>query len=656
MSKQNEVEDRRSARERLDLNEAFEVKLSHGTTVQIAGGDTQITTTKTVKDEDGNDVEKISLVADFVPWLPVTHEAHRISRDGECRSTGDTRFYPEVITQRGTFRSTNPVSETVAYDLKKIRALLHKAGLVLPLAATDRSRLENVLSEFGAHDGSRDQRIAYESMGWANIDGHWTYVAPRGGVNADGIVELAVTSPGAEEDDQSLPAALSEIGFDHIPEGDDLRESAGAIAAFIAQCVEDHSAPYLMLGTAFTSVLPHPSQTVANLVGPTGQGKSQIARATLGFFSSAQKVTADLTAKPSLIGLQARAVWSRHTVCVWDDYRAESAATDPAMRQNASSLIQMHLTGDDAAKSNKLRGIGAANPVQSFGVLTSEQIIDGGEGIANRLLVSHLGAGDVILNPRGSAPVDVWRHQWEATGKARGLMAAYLRWVAGRIERAGSLRAFEAKIDRRRGKLLNDLPTSRTLTSAAMVLVGWDAFRAFAKESGFDDLLPDWALIETAILASANAAESAASDQNPARRIIEATRDKIAAGAGHVTLEGGEKPEGWELLGWENDRNHVRPKMRSDFVGFLTPDAQWIAVSGNWVETVRQRMGITNSASALREKFLELPDVHPDSAKAKPSGFGFQGRPRGIYVRTELLVPDLADALKRPAKKDTRVF
>jgi len=647
-------------REMLDEGETFEVDLSQGTTVRVNGSQTAVTTVKKVKDKDadGNEVEvdKVTVVSDFVPWLPVTHEAHRITRDGETRATAETRFYPEVITSHGTFRSVNPVSEAVAFDLKKIRSLLHKAGLVLPLSAADRSRLENVISEFGAHDGSRDQRIAYEAMGWAKIDDRWTYVAPRGGVTKDGIVELAVTSPGSDEDDLSLPAALGEIGFDRIPDTEEeLRQAAGAIAAFIAQTVEDHPAPYLLLGTVLTSVLPHPSQTVANLVGPTGQGKSQLARAALGFFSSAQKVTADLTAKPSLIGLQARAVWSRHCVCVWDDYRAESAAADADMRRNASSLIQMHLTGDDAAKSNKLRGIGAANPVQSFGVLTSEQIIDGGEGIANRLLVSHLGAGDVLINPRGSAPVDIWRSQWEATGEARAFMAAFLQWVASRIERAGGLREFERKIDTRRSKLLNDLPTSRTLTSAAMVLTGWDALFSFADEAGFADLLPDWDTIEAAILATANAADSAASDQNPARRILEATRDKIAAGAGHVTLEFDEKPDRWELLGWENDRNHIRPKTRSEFVGLLTPDAQWVAVSGNWIETLRQRMGITTSAQALREKFLELPDVHEDSAKAKPSGFGFKGRPRGIYVRTSALVPDL-DIAPSKKKTDDRTF
>lgn len=634
----------------LASDEPFEVDLSQGTTVRIAGVDTAVVTTKKVKTKDNNgdeiEVDKVVQVADFIPWLPVTHEAHRITRDGETRATAETRFYPEVITRRGRYRSTNPVSEVVAYDLKKLRSLLHKAGLVLPLAAVDRARLENVISEFGAHDGSRDQRVAYESMGWAKIDGSWTYVAPRGAVTAEGILDLAVTSPGSDDDNpDALPPALAEIGFDRLPKStEELRDAAGAIRAFIEQTTPDHPAPYLLLGTVFTSVLPNPTQTVANLVGPTGQGKSQLARAALGFFSSAQKVTADLTAKPSLIGLQARAVWSRHCLCVWDDYRAESAAADADMRRNASSLIQMHLTGDDAAKSNKLRGIGAANPVQSFGVLTSEQIIDGGEGIANRLLVTHLGAGDVLLNPRGEAPVDVWRHQWETTGRARAFMAAFLRWLAAQIETAGGLREFERRVDRRRSKLLNDLPTSRTLTSAAMVLTGWDRLFAFAEEAGFDDLLPDWDDIETAILATANAADSAASDQNPARRILEATRDKIAAGAGYVTREFDAQPEQWAALGWEDDRNHIRPKPRADFVGLLTPDSEWIAVSGNWIETLRQRMGITTSAQALREKFLDLPDVHPDSAKAKPSGFGFEGRPRGIYVRTSALVPDLESA------------
>ena len=61
----------------LASDEPFEVDLSQGTTVRIAGVDTAVVTTKKVKTKDDNgdeiEVDKVVEVADFVPWLPVTH-------------------------------------------------------------------------------------------------------------------------------------------------------------------------------------------------------------------------------------------------------------------------------------------------------------------------------------------------------------------------------------------------------------------------------------------------------------------------------------------------------------------------------------------------------------------------------------------------------
>ena len=641
-----------SIRDMIDSGDGFEVDLSHGVTARINGADTEVFAEKTVVAKDGTSEVKHELIATFVPWIPVTHEAHAVSRDGHTRPTSETRFYPEVITRHGTFRAPNPVSESVAFSIKKIRSLLHRAGLVLPLDARGIAQLENVLSELGAHDGSRDTRIAYEAMGWAHIDGQWTYVAPRGGVTTDGIVELAVTSPGNDDDSDALPAVLGEIGFDRVVSGDELRSAAGAIRAFQDMMIADHSAPYLLLGTVFSSVLPHPTQTVLDVVGRTGSGKTNVARAALGFLSTARKVTADLTSKPSLVGLQARAAWSRHGLCLWDDYRAESAQNDPEMRKNASSLIQMHLTGDDAAKSNKNRGTGKSNPVQCFGILTSEQIVDGGEGIANRLLVTEVAKGDVLLEPKGSSPYDRWNHDYEDSGLARALMASYLQFIAEQIERAGSLRAFEREVAERRGQLLDRLPTSRTLTSAAMILVGWEFLFDFAEQAGFDDLLPEYDEIEAAILAGANAADVAASEANTARRLIERTRDKIAAGAAFVGAEGLTQPKSWDALGWEKVRGSIQPRTRAN-VGIITPDEQWIVVGRNWLIDLAKEMGITTSQAALNALLLELPFVHPDSAKEKPSAtFGFRSRPRGVYVRADVLAPDLRLPSTKPVEAD----
>lgn len=631
-------------REGLEADKPFEYDLGGGMYIVVGGvrtGFYRMVADKSKDAEEGAQVPK--RIAAFVPWNAATHEAARVTKDGVVRTTSATHFYPEVITPHGRFRTQFPVDEVTAYDVRKLRAKLHRAGIAIPSDTKDRTELENLLSTLGVHDGSREQHVAYEAMGWAHIGGEWTYVAPAGAITSTGIVKTTVTSPGNEDDDpDALPPALGEIGFDRTLDTKQLRKAAGAFSAFVDLMPDGHSAPYLTLGVVFTSVLAHEKQCVLNLVGRTGSGKTNVAKIALGYFSTARKVTADLTSKPSLIGLQARAVWSRFSLCLWDDYRAEDSRTDTDMKKNASSLIQMHLTADDSPKSNRARGIARGNPVRSFGILTSEQIVDGGEGVANRLIVSKVAKGDVKLTPRGKAPYDEYIRTYERTGLVRGLMATYLQWIAQKIEGTGGLRAFEDEVKDRSEALLGAIENSRTLTSAAAILTGWDYMFEFAKEHGFDDLLPEWDDIEAAMLAGANDADLAASAANPAVRLIERTRDKIAAGGGYVSLEYGDSPDAWKVLGWENDHNFIKPRARAQ-VGKITPDEEWIVLNGNWIADLAREMGITTDSKALNDLFVELPSVSAKSAQPRPSGFGFNGRPRGIYIKAAELVPALLD-------------
>lgn len=583
------------------------------------------------------------LVADYVMWYPEVTDRATVGRDGKITRTRNSLFYPEVIRGARRYTLAFPVTDLKSvYSLPSLIPLFHRAGLKLPLDGMDRAVMGNLLSNLGVDDESRYSGIEPEAMGWGKVDGRWTYMAPAGSVDTEGIVDVRVSAPGAEGEEDALPEALGRIGFNRVAEDEELVEDADAIAAFIATCRDEHPLPYLLLGTLFAAPLPQPEQTTVNVVGGTGSGKSHVAKTLMLFLSSSLDPTADLTGKPTLPGLQGRAVWSRHAPCLWDDYRVSDAREDPDLRKNANSLIQMHQSGVDAAKSNKERGVARSRLVRSWGILTSEETLGGGSGILNRTLVTKVTEGDINLTPMGDAPLDHFRRDFGAqTGRARAFYAAYLRWLAEQITDAGSLSAFEAEVTRLRNRTVEKLHTSRTTASAAKLLVGWTFLREFARENGFEGKLPDTHTVERMILAGANEADEAAVEANEMVRILERVREKVASGAAHVAAEDNGAPSDWDYLGWRQEVGFEPRPISPTQAGKIAGD-EWVCVNSDILRRIAKEEGIGTGWRALLDMTAKLPHVHPESrapGDAKPNVEGFRTRPRGVYLRTAWLVP-----------------
>lgn len=585
------------------------------------------------------------LVCDFLPWYPEVANRATVGRDGKITETKTALFRPEVIRRDRTYRLPYPLTDLkTVYQMSALAPMFHRAGLQLPLDPTDRTVLGNLLSSLGVDDGSRESGIEVEAMGWGEIDGAWTYMAPSGSVTAEGIVNVRVSAPGSEGEEDALPEVLGEIGFDRTLEGRELRKAADAIGSFIGICRDDHPMPYLLLGTLFTAPLPQPEQTTLNVVGDSDIGKSHAAKSLMMFLSTSLDATADLTGKPSLSGLQGRAVWSRHGICLWDDFRVDDARDDPELQKNTTALIQAHQSGVDAAKSNKDRGIAKSRLVRSWGILTSEQVVGGGAGIANRMLITQVVEGDVLIEPMGDAPLDHFRKRYGRTGMARAFFASYLQWLAGKIADAGGLRSFEHEVKARRDATVKKLKTTRTTASAAKLLVGWDYVREFATEHGFEDKLPDEHTIAAMILRGANEATEAAGEANAMVRILQRAADKLASGRGYVAAEDNGAPRDWDYLGWRKEEGfEPRPAGAGAMqIGKVGTDDQWICLNSDALKQVAKEENIGTAWKALMGMARALDYVHPESfpsGDAKPNVDGFRTRPRGLYVRADWLIP-----------------
>ena len=650
----------------LENHENHTFALEHNIIVKLAGAETGVyrTTTQTVpvkgpdgkpvKDDKGNtvteDIQTEDRLTRWVPWLAATHEIHAIDAAGRTRTTGAVEFYPEIIDQHGRrFQVTEPVTDKDAFDLKKLRGLLHHAAIQLPVQTADRLHLENVISALGAQDGSRDQRVGFNAMGWAYIDGRLTYLASAGSVTATGLVSHVVARPG-HRDGQGLPAAMAGIGFDRIlTSRQDMRNAAGYIAAFRA-IVPDGPAAIALLGAAWTAPLPQDKHTTLTLEGKSGGGKSLLMATTQGIQSgspsTAMESTANLTQKPSMVGLQARAMWSRHALATWDDHRVGLGHDEEKKALAlAVALIQMGVGAEDPARSNTERGIAAARDMSFMGILTCEELPQGGPAVINRTLSVEIKPDDVKIFPRGTSPFDTYLNQYERTGKARALQASYISWLAKRIEAAGSLRAMQTEVSKLKD-IFHPEMGERVVVSASVLAVGHAYFRMFAAEMGFADLLPSEAEVDAAILATASATDAQAQDANPAYKILQFLRNRMAQHTGFVSGDGGSTPaKHVSEFGWTLDYRGERyiPRQGALFVGTISADFSHLIIPRATISDVKRIEGIGTANSALDRMFAEWAD--PESfSKDKPSmRWGLLSRPRGIIVPTAMLVDALDD-------------
>ncbi|TFD26626.1 hypothetical protein [Cryobacterium lyxosi] len=636
-----------TVRAAIETKTTLAVFLEGGVVVRL-GANPEILLRSSRPGEDGKKVEYLQHLTAWVPWMTGTHEVYEVRVDGRVQSTQESEFFLEILTAGGRRHTlADPLNEATVYDLKKLRSRFHRAAITLPIPAAHRAHIENVISTLGAADQSRDARIAYSAMGWALVDGNWTYLAPAGSVTAAGIRDLVVARPGAR-DGEGLPPAMAKVGFDRIPAGDELHEAAASIAAFKA-IMPNSDAPWIALGALWSAVLPQDKHTTLAIRGTTGGGKSGVMGALQAFQSgagpAAGEFTASLITRPSAIGLEARAAWSRFALATWDDHRMSGtdAVADAQAAARVETLIQLGIGAETGAKSNVGRGIAQSRDMSFTGVLTCEELPRGGAGIVNRLVAVQLEPGDVELTPRGTSAFDLFIQDFADSGKARALHAAYLRWLAERMDNAdgNGLRSLHREVEKEK-KAWHPERATRADVSGSTIAVGWRMFRIFARLHEIEDLLPPEKEVDAAIVSVVNANAGLAADEDPALRILLDIRDRLGS-RGYISGDSFRVPGNHQYrLGWEAQREGYSHGNKLH-LGTITPDFKNVIISRNAVKEVAKSLGITTAPAALSKMFEK--HAHPDSFTGKPSArWGLPSRPRGFIVSSDVIVNLLTES------------
>jgi hypothetical protein len=519
-------------------------------------------------------------------------------------------------------------------------------GQMLPTSATESKQVRNTLAALGdvGSGGGTATISEYGTLGWLNAtDGSgFVYLAPAASVDANGPTDRYTVGAPPKSDEGSQTEAQIAYGWPDIPQdATGIRKAAASVPAFLA-ITPDHHAGFALLGLMFAAPLALSGRGTVFLAALPGTGKTKLigcAQAFLNGDSFGSEFTGGGIGTATFKGSLVATIWARHGVAIWDDSRVpkDDPTKAATMRSIVSGVLQNAYGGSDSGrKSNQSGGQGAVRSSDASAIMSGEALPEE-EGILSRAISVEIGQGDIHLLPVGESPLDIFRADHSAG--ARAIYGAYIQWLAARLNKLGSLKAF--RDDNARVRLSLTPAGGRSGDAASLLAVGWAMFTDFATEAGFADLLPSPNDVTRIVADLAGSNTELVKDSNPAQSVIRVARDMVAQGTGHFDLHDGSVPirSQARTLGWVKGRSYdgtaaYEPTRFS--VGVLTQDARWVVLRNNAVTEIKKRSGMASLPLAqVNAGFASIVMEGSTPGGRSPRELGLE-RVRGYVLPAEM--------------------
>jgi len=618
-------EDHRSLTEMIESRNGDQIQLDDGIHVVIGGPEHGLW-----QDPNPHDVVPTPRrVTTWVARVSAVREVQVLDREGEAhRSDVEKTYAAEIIPRVGrVYRTTSDIPAAIAFNSARLTVELEESGVGTPVKLEAGRMVGSMLQQLGAR--SRERMLSFSAMGWYRdqLSGY-VFLAPAGSVTASGVSNrYLITADPLSKDARGLAPAARAIGWDRVLQtSEEIREAAQSVQAFFAISPENPGLPTALLGMVFTAPLPQSSGTSVIVVGQTGQGKSLATSCAQGFFSgmgmNGSNFMASFTGGTSQAGLSARAAHARFLPLTVDDYKqvaGEPKASELA-REVLTTLVQRAFGADEAGKAQQTGDARATRDIRCHAIVSAEQAPTD-LAIINRSVIVRVSATDVLRSPVGSSPLDIYAIDWLNTGQARALFGTYLQWLAGRMNaHPNGLNGFEAEVE----KVKKSWATHRSERAAlvgGVIWVGWSFFREFLEFHDAADALQSVEFLSENILALVDENVAIASEAKPARLIVEAIRNSIAARDGHVVNTSMMAPTYAELLfGWDGSGFDGTPRASGKVLGVVSDDLKYVVLTSDAVQRTARSLGFAMSKEKLAQEFagLVVPGSTPGERTPMP--------------------------------------
>lgn len=610
--------------------------------------------TREVDDLDAGKTRRELALQEVTTWVPYTERTTTIARvnaEGVGVPVDDPTYAVAIVDRRGRRWEGDGLTPLQLGDLRQMTAKT-RAAVTKPLDREGKGRVENVatvLAECG------EDELAFAQTGWVKTPAGVAFLAPAGSITANGASAAFRVGPPVGSDSDALGPGPERTGWTTIAEGDELRAAARAVTAYMA-CFAKRADALALLGAIWAPPLALDRYSTVWVTGRHGSGKSAIIAAAMQFVTAA---TGDDAATGSFadtkVGAMTMASWSRHVPCVIDDYQQNSLENRGAFETRAAmadSLLRAAYgmpPRNSGAAGGGLRGKSKI----STAVIVSAEIAAPAGSARERSVPVLVDGQSVLMEPIGSSPFDAYL-RIAATGAPRALYAAYLRWLAARIDEIGYA-AFRVETAEARKTRLTDGPLSGRVRETSQVpSVGWSYFLRFAREVGFADLLGDLTeeAIDRELTTNALAGQIVIQEGSLDNQIVDAIRDGIAGATGYLaTVDGGVTLSVTDVtgaavspsaLGWVRrakgpfDPDEWTPGPRAALVGHVSPDGAAVLITNDGLRILCNAASIFSPADQKRAALSTRVVPKSKPGAEAPGRWGF-GRKKGfVFLASDL--------------------
>jgi hypothetical protein len=501
----------------------------------IGGAFHQVKAVRTGKDEQ--DFVKIPL-CDFVCQIieEVTHD-DGLHDQAFLRVEGkrkDGLALPLVDVPASKFYSTQANWVNEAYGT---------LAFVFP-GASKRDNLRAAIHLYSTLAGDVPRRHVYKFTGWKQSGNAWQYLTGSGAIGADGLhQDVQVELGQGHMSRYRMPASFE-------PEA--VKAAAWLVSDLLAICPGKRQIGAALLAAVARAPLGEclPIDFAIFIHGMTGAKKSAITAIPLAFFGdfNARRFPANFTDTDN--DIEVKAFQAKDGVFVVDDFKPSVNQSEAAkLHSKAERLIRN--TGNQAGRGRRGSELQAkAAPYNRSMTFITGEDLPKGQSLLGRLLILELTRVDVDCET-------LTRLQQAAeSGRLAGLMAAYLQWLAPRLdalkkefpEKVISLRDFALQ-----GGYASSHPRAPELF--ANLVAGAAVFAEFLEAAGAigsEQAAELVEAVESGLMQAFSEQADYQADQDETERFLDLLRALFASGNAHIAcrLNQGPPPSRPYTWGW----------------------------------------------------------------------------------------------------------
>lgn len=464
-------------------------------------------------------------------------------------------------------------------------------------AVTFPGKAPHALAAIQLLSGPVPLQTVHLATGWSRREGQPCFIHAGGAITRDGATaDLEVDFDGKLKDFR-LPAP---------PEGGAL---AGAVRASLRILrLAPPRVTYPLFSAIWRAPLG-PCNVSVFLSGKTQAGKSQLAALAQQHFGPAmhsENLPAGWTDTANAI--EAKLFFARHVLTVIDDFNPQGADADIRAAHKLADRV-MRSQGNGASRGRmgadlKLR---ASRPPRGM-VLATGEVTPDGHSLRARMVILSLGRGDVRFDQLSESQAAA------AGGEFAAAMAAYLQWLAPRIERMEEELA--AELAQFRASRLFPAVSMRAPDNLAQLAIGFRMFLRFAQEcAGLSptqaELLERDALQAFQQVIAEQDRQQAMAD--PVVVFEEMLRSALASGRAHAAAAAGLAPEQPQRWGWREEQvpgqvnTILRPQ--GELIGWVDGDDLYLEPNAAYavakLQANRQGLNLAVGAKALARQLRD---------------------------------------------------